>query len=267
MVAIFMSSLSASAVFIVLIFIISAAGATSDAKNSLSSHHRRSKLIDASPSLLHAHRRTRFEREQAINPLEPTLRALKFWRHVAPIVVHYKFTELWFHFAHIGNNNKRAEIWDDLHCKYAPTGLKCILELRGLFVKIGQVLSSRADFVPRQYVDVFSELQDSVPPWEKERVVSIVRDSLMSCQGLKIDDVFESFDEVLGSASIGQVHKAKLTPKFGGEIVAVKVMHPNAETRFRNDFKLFRALCKLVLPGWGEYIYLFRTLFSLSAEC
>eukprot|EP00985_Skeletonema_marinoi_P018431 scaffold10301_cov66-Skeletonema_marinoi.AAC.1 len=76
----------------------------------------------------------------------------------------------------------------------------------------------------------------------------------MDSQGLTIEDVFESFDDVLGSASIGQVHKAKLTPEFGGETVAVKVMHPNAETRFRNDFKIFRTLCKVALPGWDPIL-------------
>lgn len=209
----------------------------------------KSTLIQANPAL-HAHPRATC----VVNPLEPPIRALKFWRHVAPIVLHYKFTEYWFKFAHIDNKTKRYETWEKLHTLHAPTGLKCILELRGLFVKIGQVMSSRADFVPRQYVDVFSELQDSVPPWEKERVQRIVQQSLMDSQGLKMEDVFESFDEVLGSASIGQVHKAKLTTKFGGDIVALKVMHPNAETRFRNDFKIFRTLCKVALPGWDPIL-------------
>ncbi len=213
----------------------------------------KSALIQANPAL-HAHQRATCIREIAVNPLEPPIRALKFWRHVAPIVLHYKFTEYWFKFAHIDNKTKRYETWEKLHTLHAPTGLKCILELRGLFVKIGQVMSSRADFVPRQYVDVFSELQDSVPPWEKERVQRIVQQSLMDSQGLEMEDVFESFDEVLGSASIGQVHKAKLTSKFGGETVAVKVMHPIAETRFRNDFKIFRTLCKVALPGWDPIL-------------
>ena len=56
------------------------------------------------------------------------------------------------------------------------------------------------------------------------------------------------------SASIGQVHKAKLTPKYGGDTVAVKVMHPNAEKMFRNDFKVFRTLCKVALPGWDPIL-------------
>ena len=59
---------------------------------------------------------------------------------------------------------------------------------------------------------------------------------------------------VLCSASIGQVHKAKLTKKYGGDTVAVKVMHPNAEHQFRNDFKVFRTLCKVALPGWDPIL-------------
>mmetsp|Transcript_8962 Transcript_8962/g.21782 ORF Transcript_8962/g.21782 Transcript_8962/m.21782 type:complete len:571 (-) Transcript_8962:186-1898(-) len=212
-----------------------------------------STLVHANPTLS-VHRRTVIEREKGAKPLQPSLRAIRFWRHVGPIVVHYKFTEHWYKIAHKNNPSRRAKAWEALHTKHAPAGLKVILELRGLYVKIGQVLSSRADFVPRQYVDAFSTLQDQAPPYEKERIVKIVRDSLHSSQGVDMDDVFESFGEVLGSASIGQVHKAKLAPQYGGSCVAVKVMHPNAENLFRNDFKVFRTLCKIALPGWDPIL-------------
>jgi predicted unusual protein kinase regulating ubiquinone biosynthesis (AarF/ABC1/UbiB family) len=120
-----------------------------------------STLIHASPTLS-VHKRTHISRETALNPLQTTLRAIKFWRHVGPIVIHYKLTENWCRIAHRNNPTQRAKIWDSLHTKHAPTGLKVILELRGLFVKIGQVMSSRADFIPRQYVDAFTTLQDQV---------------------------------------------------------------------------------------------------------
>lgn len=61
------------------------------------------------------------------------------------------------------------------------------------------------------------------------------------------------------SASIGQVHKAKLTSKYGGYTVAVKVMHPNAEDLFRNDLKVFRTLCTVALPGWEPILREFET--------
>ena len=190
------------------------------------------------------------------SPFEPTIRAIKFWRRVGPVVVHYKFTQMWFRLANT-DPAIRSKTWERLHAMHAPASLDVILELRGLFVKIGQVMSSRADFVPRQYVDCFHTLQDAVPPWEKDRVEAIVRESLRTHQNVDFEDVFESFGEVLGSASIGQVHRATLTPTYasvGGKTVAVKVLHPDAEFRFRNDFKIFRALCKVALPGWDPIL-------------
>ena len=191
-------------------------------------HNLSNTLIHANPALS-VHKRTIIERESSVNPLQPTIRAMKFWRHVGPIVVHYKFTEFWYKIAHRNNHERRTEVWDKLHAKvcgfdtslrlyvpiiqfihtlwpisstqllkHAPTGLKVILELRGLYVKIGQVMSSRADFIPRQYVDAFSTVQDQVPPWEKERIERIITDSLRSCQDIDMHDVFESIGEVLG---------------------------------------------------------------------
>jgi predicted unusual protein kinase regulating ubiquinone biosynthesis (AarF/ABC1/UbiB family) len=87
-------------------------------------------------------------------------------------------------------------------------------------------------------------------------VVEIVDRTLDSEFGLSFDDVFESMDPVaLGSASIGQVHRAKLRHPHaddygGGDVVAVKVMHPGAEDRFHHDFQVFRLLCKVALTGW-----------------
>jgi predicted unusual protein kinase regulating ubiquinone biosynthesis (AarF/ABC1/UbiB family) len=120
------------------------------------------------------------------------------------------------------------------------------------------VVSSRPDFVPPQYIDLFVAAQDSLPQCPIEEVVAIVNQSLRSEYGLSFEDVFESIDaEALGSASIGQCHRAKLREPYahqgdysGGDIAAVKVMHPGAEGRFQHDFQVFRWLCKLALTGW-----------------
>lgn len=88
--------------------------------------------------------------------------------------------------------------------------------------------------------------------------MEIVDQSLRSEHGLSFDEVFESIDaKALGSASIGQCHRAILKTPFstldgynGGEVAAVKVMHPGAEDRFRHDFQVFRWLCKVALTGW-----------------
>ena len=120
-------------------------------------------------------------------------------------------------------------------------------------------MSSRADFVPRQYVDLFCSLQDAVPPRPGEHVRRAIASSLRDRNdGLEFDDVFESFDDdAIGSASIGQVHRAVLREELadvggynGGRDVAVKVMHPDAQSRFANDFKVFGWLCRIALPGW-----------------
>jgi len=111
-----------------------------------------------------------------------------------------------------------------------------------------------------EYVDLFSTLQDSVPPWHSNEIKAIVTQSLGRSQGLSFNDVFEDFDDdPLGSASIGQVHAATLAERYfnthkssytGGRQVAVKVMHRDAKDRFRNDFKIFKWLCRVALPGW-----------------
>jgi aarF domain-containing kinase len=110
------------------------------------------------------------------------------------------------------------------------------------------------DFVPPQYIDLFIAAQDSIPQWPIDDVVNAIDTSLNSAFGLGFDDVFQSIESsALGSASIGQVHKAKLKSEYanlegynGGEIVAVKVMHRGAEERFHHDFKVFRWLCKIM---------------------
>jgi predicted unusual protein kinase regulating ubiquinone biosynthesis (AarF/ABC1/UbiB family) len=112
-------------------------------------------------------------------------------------------------------------------------------------------------------VERFATLQDQLPQWPIEQAVAIVKDSLKSEWGLEYDDVFESIDaDALGSASIGQVHKAILKKKWvdadpnytGGEKVAVKIMHPDAKFRFNCDFQVFRWLCRVAMPGWEPFL-------------
>ena len=76
------------------------------------------------------------------NPFEPTIRAFTFWRRVGPIVIHYKLTQVWMR----GSNadaQQRAATWNRLHEMHAKDSLDAILELRGLFVKIGQVMRAQ----------------------------------------------------------------------------------------------------------------------------
>jgi predicted unusual protein kinase regulating ubiquinone biosynthesis (AarF/ABC1/UbiB family) len=127
-----------------------------------------------------------------------------------------------------------------------------------LLQKMGQVMSSRSDFMPVQYVEVFSTVQDSIPQWPIEEAIAIVRDSLKHEYGLEYEDVFETIDPIaVGCASIGQVHRAVLRDEWvnadpsysGGKEVAVKIMHPDAKKRFACDFQVFKWLTRVAMPG------------------
>lgn len=159
----------------------------------------RAVLLHANPAL-RVPTRARAARAAGVRPWQPAIRAVRFWRRVGPIVWDYKRTEWWLRRVAACRDDpaRRAATWDALHTRHAPAGLRVILDLRGLYVKIGQVLSARADFIPRQYVDAFATLQDEVPPYERTLMEGIIRESLRECPGVEMEDVFESFGEVLG---------------------------------------------------------------------
>ena len=94
-----------------------------------------------------------------------------------------------------------------------------MLDLGGLYVKLGQVLSVTALPIPDVYRDLFQTLQSHVPGHEEFE--SVVKPTLEKESGRPLEDIFESIDEIpCGAASIGQTHKAKL--KESGDDVVVK---------------------------------------------
>lgn len=97
------------------------------------------------------------------------------------------------------------------------------------FIKIGQLLSTRADLLPPSYLEALARLQDKVEPVPYEDIEKIVQDQL----GVRISKAFENFEKKpLGSASLGQVHLATLR---GGKVVAVKVQRPGIRTQIVED--------------------------------
>jgi len=189
------------------------------------------------------------------------LRTAKFWAGAGQCVAHYKFTHFWLRMTN-ADRRRRDDTWERLHDEYSPRVFNLFLSLRGLYVKIGQVLSSRADFIPRQYVDLFSTLQDDVPARPTKEIMKIIEKSFLKHHNLTLGSVFSEIDErALGVASIGQVHAATLNPSFqttgdynGGRSVVVKVKDPHAKQQFIDDFKVFRWLCKIALPGWKSVL-------------
>ena len=105
-----------------------------------------------------------------------------------------------------------------------------------VFVKFGQILSTRRDLLPRDYADELAKLQDQVPPFPSDDAVAIVERSL----GKSIGALFGSFErEPLASASLAQVHGATTT---AGEEVVVKVIRPDVESVIRKDLALIHTV-------------------------
>ncbi len=122
-------------------------------------------------------------------------------------------------------------------------------DLGPTFVKFGQLLSTRSDVLPESVLDELQKLQDTVAPMPFDRVRSIVEKEL----GAPVEEVFESLDpRVLGSASIGQVHRAVLR---GGEVVAVKVQRPEAQRRVEADLDLMRQFADFLDRRFGRRIF------------
>lgn len=112
-------------------------------------------------------------------------------------------------------------------------------ELGTTAIKIGQILSTRADLVGPDIADELRKLQADVPADPPE----IVRHTLLEQFGRHAEDVFAEFDDVaFASASIGQVHKATL---FDGRKVVVKVQHPEISNRIETDFRILIQLAEL----------------------
>src|ERR1051325_9944126 len=111
-----------------------------------------------------------------------------------------------------------------------------LVELGPAYIKLGQILSTRPDLLPRPYIEELTHLQDDVPPMPYEDVEHTVEQELQA----RISKLFASFDvEPLGSASLGQVHAAELRD---GRSVVVKVQRPNLREQLSEDIAFFREL-------------------------
>src|SRR5919202_60493 len=149
---------------------------------------------------------------------------------------------------------KAEDLADDLE-RMGPT-----------YIKLAQVLSTRADLIPPPYARALSRLQDSVEPFGFDEVERIVTEEL----GVRISNAFSWFSaEPLASASLGQVHRATLR---NGREVVVKVQRPNIRERIAEDMEVLAELAEFADKhseagrkyGFGELLEQFRR--SLNGE-
>ena len=132
--------------------------------------------------------------------------------------------------------------------KNIPEKIKMMLEELGpIFVKLGQVISTRKDLLTDDIANELSKLQDHVKPFPKEISMRIIEEEL----GLKINEVFSSFTpEPLASASIAQVHEARLK---NGKDVIVKVVRPNIKNEIERDLLLMKRIAAYLTSLSDEF--------------
>jgi len=123
-----------------------------------------------------------------------------------------------------------------------PRGVRlrrAIEELGPVFIKFGQMLSTRRDLLPEDIADELAKLQDNVPPFPQEQSIAIIETAL----GKPVSELFASFENTpMASASVAQVHCATL---HSGEQVVVKVVRPDIEPIIQQDIALLFTLARL----------------------
>jgi len=141
---------------------------------------------------------------------------------------------------------RHALFWRNLS---APRGVRlrrALEDLGPIFIKFGQMLSTRRDILPSDIADELALLQDRVPPFASELVVA----TIVRVFGRSLDEVFRTFDlKPVASASVAQVHFAELPD---GTPVAVKVLRPNIHDVIEHDLALMRTAASLVERLWRE---------------
>jgi ubiquinone biosynthesis protein len=133
--------------------------------------------------------------------------------------------------------------------KSSPRGERLRLALQDLgpiFVKLGQVLSTRRDLIPLDIADELAKLQDQVAPFPKEQALALIE----AAYDVPLDTLFSQIDaEPLASASIAQVHTATLVD---GNAVVIKLVRPGIEKRIQRDIDLLYTIASYAERFWSE---------------
>ena len=125
---------------------------------------------------------------------------------------------------------------------------RAILQLQGLYIKVGQLISIMTNFLPPAFRTDLEGLQDQVPPRSYDAIERRLREEF---DGKGPDELFSEFDVTpMASASIGQVHRAKL---LDGRAVAVKVQYPDIEGVVRSDLTSLRRIIGLIQRTMPAY--------------
>ncbi|KAI5555917.1 hypothetical protein BDE02_18G000100 [Populus trichocarpa] len=149
---------------------------------------------------------------------------------------------------------KSDAFWKKAHERNAKRVFNLMVELEGLWVKLGQYMSSRADVLPSAFISNLKQLQDSLPPRPFEEVCHTIEKEL----GKSTKELFLDFDEnPLATASIAQVHRATL---IDGQKVVVKVQHEDIKKIILEDLKDAKSIVDWI--AWAEPQYNFSPMID-----
>ncbi len=171
-----------------------------------------------------------------------TISGIRRFNEISKIVVKYGLGEL------IGYAGLRRKKHID-ETTVAFRFKRMLEELGPTFVKFGQLMSTQEGILPQSFVEELKNLQDNVEPFPFEEVKTIIEENLHK----NINEIFEEFEEIPeASASLGQVHKAKLK---NGQYVAVKIQRPGIIKTINSDMFLLHKLGMLVRKRIREYFH------------
>ena len=164
------------------------------------------------------------------------------------VVVAYQFLPLLFAYARDKNRfllfGPGRSVAPETRKARARSLLDSLLTLGPTFIKLGQLLSTRPDVLPPEYIDEFERLQDDVPPADWKAARAVIEKDLGP-----IEDVFETFDtEAISGASLGQVYVARID----GRQVAIKVRRPGIEPLVEADLRVVRWSLPIIMRFVGE---------------
>src|SRR5258705_6505650 len=125
-----------------------------------------------------------------------------------------------------------SQRWKVINRRNARRMYKGFVRLRGVYIKLGQILSIMGTFLPREYVEELEALQDDVPPTSYREIAETFRKSFKKMP----TEVFTTFNkEPIAAASLGQVHEAT---NAAGDRLAVKILYPNVKTVIDVDLRV-----------------------------
>ncbi len=168
------------------------------------------------------------------------MRGIKRFNEISKIVIKYGLGEF-IEYTKIRKKNTIDETTIAFRFR------RMLEELGPTFVKFGQLLSTQEGVLPQSFINELKNLQDNVEPFDFKDVKRIIKDSLHK----DINEIFSEFEEVPeASASLGQVHKAKLK---NSAYVAVKVQRPNIRETINSDMFLLKKLGMVIRKKVSEY--------------